>query len=128
MKTWKAAFASLLLMGCAGMSRDCSSCWASSTGGDWIIVQYRTDGTPINCWELRNSPVANEQGTDGIYWQDPGGHLVHISGWYNRVQVQGERWEEAARTLGIDDARCKGGVYLPAKDAGATQTGSKSDG
>lgn len=116
----RVVLAALLITGCAGISRDCSSCWASSTGGDWVIVQYRFDGTPMNCWELRNTPVSNEQGTDGIYWQDRGGHLVHISGWYNRVQVQGERWAEAAGTVGVDDARCKNGVYRPASaDAGA---------
>ena len=125
--TLRIALAATLLLGCAGIQRDCSSCWASNTGGNWIIVQYRFDGTPINCWELRNTPVDNEGHTDGIFWQDKGGHLVHISGWYNRVQVQSERWEEAAATLGVDEARCKNGVYQPSKavDAGATPIGSK---
>ncbi len=118
MKTWKIALASLFLLGCAGMQRDCSSCNASSFGGDWVIVQYQMNGTPINCWKLRNTPVENEAHTDGVYWQDPGGHLVHISGWYNRVQVQGERWEEAAKTLGVNEALCRGGVYHLPFDGG----------
>ncbi len=128
--TLRIALLSTLLLGCAGWSRDCSSSCASNFGGDWIIAQYRFDGTPINCWELRNTPVTNEGQTDGIFWQDKGGHLVHISGWYNRVQVQGERWEEAAATLGVDDTRCKNGVYRPAptSDAGPTQTGSVTRG
>ena len=109
----------LLLTGCAGMQRDCSSCNASSFGGDWIVVQYRFDGSPINCWQMRNTPITNETQSDGIYWQDRGGHLVHIAGWHNRVQVQGERWEEAAAALGIEESRCKNGVYAPARDAGA---------
>ncbi len=112
------AFASVFLLGCAGWSRDCASTCAANTGGDWIVVQYRFDGTPINCWEMRNTAIANEGASDGIYWQDRGGHLVHISGWYNRVQVQGERWREAADALGVDDARCGNGVYRPANDAG----------
>lgn len=62
-----------LLTGCAGVSRDCSSCNASSFGSDWVVVQYRADGSPLNCWELRNTPISNEQGTDGIFWQDPQG-------------------------------------------------------
>lgn len=109
----------VFLLGCAGIQRDCSSCGAQSFGGDWIIVQYRADGTPMNCWKLRNAPVSNEEHSDGIYWQDRGGHLVHISGWYNRVQVQGERWDEAAMALGVDNHRCKSGVYLVGQgDAG----------
>ncbi len=108
------AFFALLLTGCAGFQRDCSSSCAQSLGGDWIIVQYRFDGTPINCWELRNTAVSSEDHSDGIYWQDPQGHLVHISGWYNRVQVMGNRWDEAAKTLGVEDTKCKNGVYAVA--------------
>lgn len=49
--------------------------------------------------------------TDGIFWQSPDGHLVHISGWYNRVQVQNGDFEGAARQLGIDLASCSEGRY-----------------
>jgi hypothetical protein len=80
-------------------------------GGDWLLVQYRFDGTPINCYQLRNTPVTNETASDGIYWQDEGGHLVHISGWVNRVQVHGGKFEEAAKTLGVEMQYCKNGVY-----------------
>jgi hypothetical protein len=45
-------------------------------------------------------------------WLDPhGSHLVHISGWYNRVQVNNGDWNGAAATLGIDLSRCHDGVY-----------------
>lgn len=107
----KTILAALLLTGCAAVERDCSSCNASSFGGDWIVVQYRFDGVPINCWQLRNTAIENETHSDGVYWQDPGGHLVHISGWYNRVQVEKGRWAEAAATLGIAETLCKGGAY-----------------
>lgn len=116
----KTMIAALLLTGCAGLSRDCSSCGAQNFGGDWIVVQYRFDGAPINCWQMRNTPISNESASDGIYWQDTGGHLVHISGWHNRVQVQGERWDEAAKALGIDRSRCNNGVYLARADAGSS--------
>ena len=109
MKTIRLFLLALLLTGCAGMSRDCSSCNASNFGGD---VQYRFDGSPINCWKLRATPITNETQSDGIYWQDRGGHLVHIAGWHNRVQVQGERWEEASATLGVEEPRCRNGVYV----------------
>ena len=106
----------LFLAGCAGWSRDCSSCTASSFGSDWIIVQYRNDGTPINCWMLRNTAIDNEHGTDGIYWQEPSGHLVHISGWYNRVQVTGGDFKGAAKQLNVNYDSCTEGAYI--MDAG----------
>jgi hypothetical protein len=108
----KLALYLLLLTGCAGMSRDCSSCSASTLGSDWIVVQYGFDGKPINCWELRDTAISNEHSTDGIFWQENSGHLVHISGWYNRVQVDHSDWVGAAKSVGIDDALCKDGVYL----------------
>lgn len=106
----------LFLVGCAAWSRDCASCSASSFGSDWIIVQYRFDGTPINCWMLRNTAVSNEQATDGIFWQAPSGHLVHISGWYNRVQVQGGDFKGAAKQLNVNYDSCTEGAYVA--DAG----------
>ena len=101
----------LLLAGCAGWERDCNSSVASSFGADWIVLQYGFDGTPINCWKLTNTGITNEQGTDGIYWQDPAGHLVHISGWYNRVQVNNNDFAGAAKSIGIELDRCTGGKY-----------------
>ena len=100
----------LLLCSCAGLARDCSSCGAENFGSDWIIVQYGFDGKPINCWREVNTAVTNENQTDGIYWQHAG-HLVHISGWYNRCQVQNNDFEGAARAVGIDLNRCVGGAY-----------------
>lgn len=102
----------LLLAGCASMQRDCSSCNAGTFGSDWIVLQYGFDGTPINCWRLTNTAISNEQHTDGIFWQDPSGHLVHISGWYNRVQVNNGDFAGAAKSIGIDVDRCKDGKYV----------------
>lgn len=101
----------LALLGCAGMQRDCSSCNAGSFGADWVIVQFRMDGTPMNCWKLRNVGVSNEEHTDGVFWQDSDGHLVHISGWYNRVQVANGNYEKAAEAIGVDLTRCTNGAY-----------------
>lgn len=102
----------LLLAGCASWERDCNSSVASSFGGDWIVLQYGFDGTPINCWKLTNTAITNETGTDGIYWLDPAGHLVHISGWYNRVQVHSNDFGGAAKSIGIELDRCTGGKYI----------------
>jgi hypothetical protein len=126
MKTpaWKTALhyvlSAALLVGCAGMERECASCNAESYGADWIIVQYRNDGQPMNCWRLRETSVTNEPGSDGIYWKGPHGHLVHISGHYNRVQVMHGDYEGAAKSIGIDLAACQDGRYL-AKPAASAQ-------
>lgn len=104
----------LFLAGCAGMSRSCSSCNAGAYGADWLVVQYRNDGTPISCWRLETTSISNEDHSDGIYWVDgKSGNLVHISGWYNRVQVERRQWDHAAKNLGIELAQCNEGVYTP---------------
>lgn len=112
MKRW--IWLLLLCTGCAAFDRECASCSASNFGSDWIVLQYGYDGTPINCWRLTNTAMTNEDRTDGIYWQSPDGHLVHISGWYNRAQVQHGDFAGAAEQLGIDLKRCSQGRYRPA--------------
>lgn len=102
----------LLLTGCAGFNRGCSSFNAQAFGSDWIVLQYGFDGKPINCWQLKNTSISNEEHSDGIYWLDShSGHLVHISGWYNRVQVAQGRYDEAAKAIGVDLGKCVGGKY-----------------
>lgn len=102
----------LLLASCAGLGRGCSSGCAQQFGADWIVVQFRADGSPLNCWAMKGASIANEPASDGVYWKEPDtGNLVHISGWYNRVQVLGGQWEMAAKSLGIDLGDCVGGRY-----------------
>jgi hypothetical protein len=121
MKNNLTAFIAILFftISCAGTQRDCSSQCASELGSDWIIVQYGVDGKPFNCWRLEAAAISNEHGTDGIFWQNSDGHLVHISGWYNRVQVEHRNWKSAAQTIGIDLDSCKDGAYALTSDAGA---------
>ena len=106
-----------VLSGCAGVQRSCSSWRAGSFGADWIVVQLRADGTPVNCWQLRNTSIDNESQSDGIYWLDPHHrHLVHISGWYNRVQVSNGDFAQAAGLLGVELDRCEDGRYSHSKE------------
>lgn len=102
----------LLLCGCAGFQRSCASGMASTLGANWVVVQYKADGDPINCWKLENTSIENETGSDGIYWLAPSGHLVHISGWYNRVQVNGSNFDAAGKLIGVDMDLCKDGKYV----------------
>jgi hypothetical protein len=102
----------ILLSGCAGMRRGCSSFWATQAGADWIVVQYDFNMDPKCCWKLQDVSISNEPQSDGIYWKDSTtGHLVHVSGWYNRVQVEGGRYDEAAKLLGVDVSKITNGRY-----------------
>ena len=85
---------------------------ASSLGADWLVVQYKYDGEQMNCWQLKDTSVDNESQSDGIYWQDAKTrNLVHISGWYNRVQVENNTWKEEANSIGINLESCVNGKY-----------------
>jgi hypothetical protein len=101
-----AVIALLFIASCDGFMRGCSSDVANHLGADWVIVQYNNAGDPIQCWQLTDVSVANEEASDGIYWLSEDGHLVHISGWYNRVQVEGDRWDQAASELEVDLKTC----------------------
>lgn len=96
-----------LLVGCAGLARDCSAGCASSLGSDWIIAQYNYSGEQIHCWKLNDRSVGNEPSSDGIFWTDNNGHLVHIGGWYTRVQVVNGNYESAASNNNIDLKGCR---------------------
>lgn len=109
----------LFLAGCASIDKSCSSCNSESFGGDWLIVQYTPQGQ-TNCWKESNVSVSNEGQSDGIYWQSRTGHLIHIAGAYTRIQVQKGDFAGAAKGMGIDLARCKGGKYETAVLDGGT--------
>ncbi len=101
------AMYALLLVGCAGISRSCSSCQAENFGADWVVVQMDLEGRPFRCWALQDTSIDNEPQSDGIYWKENGtGNLVHISGLYNRVQVVGGNWNNAFKELGLTKEAC----------------------
>jgi hypothetical protein len=114
MNRWLVACACAVTgLSCAGVSRDVSSEIATQLGADWIVIQYRFDGVPINCWRLTRVGISNERASDGIFWKDSTtGHLVHISGWYNRVQVSNGDFVSAARLVGVDASSCENGSYV----------------
>lgn len=108
----KICLIALLVSGCAGFQRNCSSFNATTFGSDWIVTQNRVDGTPYLCWILRGTSISNEDKSDGIYWLDPQhGHLVHLAGWYDRVQVSSGNFQSAATLIGVDAAKCNDGKY-----------------
>ena len=107
---WLRYLVLVLLCSCAGFNRNCYSYSAGAFGSNWIIVQYRIDGSPINCWQLRDVSIPNEPGSDEIYWFGTSSrNLVHITGWYNRVQVVNNQFKSAVDLIGIDLTRCQNG-------------------
>jgi len=111
MKPWMIGILFALVTGCAGMNRGCSSDIATTFGADWLVTQIAADGHIVNCWALKDRSITNEHASDGIYWKDGDGNLVHISGWYNRVQVNNGNWKAAATSLGVEEGSCPGGRY-----------------
>ena len=103
-------FAAIILTGCASVERGCSDFGADNFGANWIVVQYDYHMNPANCWRVEGQSITSETGSDGIYWVSNTGNLIHLSGWYNRVQVEGT-WHNAADELGIELNRCVGGQY-----------------
>ncbi|MCX6714568.1 MAG: hypothetical protein NTX72_02010 [Candidatus Uhrbacteria bacterium] len=97
----------LVMVGCAGMGRSCASCNAESFGADWVVIQMDMNGKPYRCWELHGASIDNEPHSDGIYWKDPqGGNLMHLSGHYNRVQVENGDWKRGFSELGLSPDSC----------------------
>lgn len=67
-------------------------------------------GRPFHCWKLRSASVGSTEGGQ-VDWQSADGHLVHLTGWENRVQVMRGDFVGAGRLLGIDADRCGNGAY-----------------
>jgi hypothetical protein len=108
----KVSLICVLVAGCAGMNRSCSNEVAENFGADWIVVKRDMSGHAFECWRLSNTSIANEPSSDGIHWaQGVLGHMVHISGWYDRVQVQRDDYEGAGRLIGIEASKCDSGIY-----------------
>ena len=100
---------------CAGMNKMCSQTGASMFGSDWIVAQYDFNGKPFHCWKLRNAAVDSSEGGN-VDWKDPnGGHLVHLTGWENRVQVKDGDFVGAGQLIGIDANQCANGIYSTVK-------------
>jgi hypothetical protein len=76
-----------IVIGPSGCNRYVSSWKASAYGSDWLVVQYSQSGGVINHWELKGRSVGSEENSDGIYFKDNDGNIVHLSGHYIYIQV-----------------------------------------
>jgi len=96
---------------CAANQKACAQFSASSFGTDWIVVQYDMSGKPFHCWKLHDTAVDSSEGGN-VDWQDRNnGHLVHLTGWENRVQVVKGDFDGAAKLIGVNSNKCSNGVY-----------------
>jgi len=80
---------------------------ATHVGADWVIVELtETDAIPYRCWMLDDISIVSEDSSDGIYWENPEGELVHISGSYDYVQVDSKDWASALAQVNMDIPTC----------------------
>jgi hypothetical protein len=76
-----------ILVGPSGCERHLSSWKASAYGSNWLVVQYAQNGSVINHWELKDRSVGSEENSDGIFFKDNDGNVVHLSGHYVFIQT-----------------------------------------
>lgn len=88
----------LIVIGiCVALFPSCSLGWQQTvigaTGTDYLVIQYDAQGKRLHHWELKSRVIKNEDASDGIYFRDNGGNIVHLSGFYTYIQVF--NWDEA---------------------------------
>jgi hypothetical protein len=91
---------------CTGFERGCSNNVAQSFGADHVVVKLRYDGTPYRCWILNDVSITNEETSDGIYWKNQAGHLVHVSGSYDYITVGNGKYETALAAFNLTRETC----------------------
>lgn len=78
-----------LFIGPSRISRYWASYKADAYGSDWLVIKEDMSGNTIRYWELKEKSIGSEEGSDGIYFIDESGDVVHLSGFYTYVQVRG---------------------------------------
>jgi hypothetical protein len=77
----------LFFIGPSRLGRYWESYKADAYGSDWLVVKEDMNGNTVRYWELKDKSVGSEEGSDGIYFIDGNGDVVHLSGFYTYVQV-----------------------------------------
>jgi len=74
------------------------STWRASTyGANWLVIERANNGAVLNYWELRKTTIMSEKGSDGIFFPDKDGLMVHLSGKYIYIEVNGKPAQMKAR-------------------------------
>lgn len=84
-----------LVFGPSGLNRNVNAWRASAFGSDWLVVHYAQDGRVINHWELHDLSIGNETQSDGIFFLDNDGNVVHLSGQYVYIEIKKDQWKSA---------------------------------
>ncbi len=87
-----------VVVGPRGCTRIVTSWSASAYGSDWLVVLYSQNGSVIASWELHDKSIGNEPDSDGVFFTDDGGNVVHLSGHYVWVQVKEGNWDAVRKT------------------------------
>ena len=64
--------------GCASLGNQMVRTETSVMGGDYRVTMF-SGGKPVRAWEIKNTIVHEEEGSDG-WWFSCGGKLVRLSG------------------------------------------------
>lgn len=101
-------FIALIMVGCAGIERNCDNSLSQSLGADWVVVELtETDAVPYRCWELHGVSIGSEEGSDGIFWRNENGNMIHVAGSYDYVQVDDDNWTAAFREVNLTQEICR---------------------
>lgn len=103
-----------IIVGPAGISRHFSSWKAEAYGSDWLVIQYTGMGKIQSHWELHGRSIGNEQASDGIFFKDDDGNIVHLSGHYMYIQVTDAKWggKDGKDNVGFEQMKAR---YLTEK-------------
>ena len=77
----------ILLVGPQRIYRSYKGWKTDAYGAEWLVLQYAQDGSIIAYWELHKKSIGNETNSDGIYFTDNDGNVIHLSGHYIYIQV-----------------------------------------
>ncbi len=80
----------LAFIGPNRISRYWASYKADAYGTNWLVIKEDMSGDSIRYWELKDKSVGSEANSDGIYFIDENGDVVHLSGFYTYIQVKGD--------------------------------------
>ena len=89
---------------------------------NWIIVQYSANGDPVYAWVVKNSDdkilhyyasAYSSFSTAQFRWTSPEGHWVFSFTNHTTVRVKDDKFEEAAKLVGVEYEKITNGRYTP---------------
>jgi len=94
-----AIIVTLIFIGPDRLNRYWRSYKADAYGSDWLVIKETMMGEPIRYWELKEKSIGSESNSDGIFFIDEYGEIIHLSGFYTYIQINSSFEETKARYL-----------------------------